>query len=64
MNNVTMTVKGGKLVIEVDVGEVSLANAKPSASGKTRIVASTEGNQPVLLPDGTRLRVGLNAYVK
>ena len=64
MANVNMTVKGSKLVIELDVGREAITNARPSASGKTRIVASTEGNQPVMLPDGTRLMVGLNAYVK
>lgn len=33
-------IKGGKLVIEIDVHEPT-----PSASGKTLVVASTQGNE-------------------
>jgi len=34
-----------------------------SASGKTIIVASTEGNQKIITPTG-EVTVGFNAYVK
>jgi hypothetical protein len=33
----------GKIVITIDVDEAALAEAKPSASGKTRLVATTSG---------------------
>jgi len=58
----TMTIKGGKLVIEVDVSAAALQNAPMSSTGKSRIVASTSGFRPV---DGhPTLRVGLNVITR
>jgi hypothetical protein len=38
---------------------------RPSASGKTMVVATTSGNQPTsILIDGKPVIVGLNAYIK
>jgi len=38
---------------------------RPSASGKTTVVASSNGNQPsALLIDGKPVIIGLNAYIK
>lgn len=45
------------LTITVDLSK----SFGPSASGKTIIIASTEGNQPI---DGTPAVVGLNVYRK
>lgn len=58
MQNVKMTTKGTKLTIEVDLSQ---RNGK-SASGKTTIIATTSGNQPV--PGGDGAIIGLNIYVK
>ena len=57
MKNVEMTVQGNVLTIKVDLSK----EFGPSASGKTIIVASTEGNIPV--PDRDE-KVGLNVYRK
>lgn len=55
-------IKGKKLVITIDA---DLEASEPSASGKTRIVASTSGNVNTgLKVKGKDLIVGLNAYVK
>ncbi len=52
---VTITIEGDDVVIRFPLnGDEGL-----SASKKTRIVASTRGNQPV---PGTDVIVGLNAY--
>jgi hypothetical protein len=56
MKNVKMSVKDNVLTIVVDLAKTF----GPSASGKTTIVASTEGNQQV---DGGAV-VGLNVYRK
>jgi hypothetical protein len=56
MRNVTMTRDGNKLIIAVDMS-VSLG---PSASGKTLLIASTEGNATVTGPEGAK--IGLNVY--
>lgn len=56
MRNVTMKREGNKLVIEVDL----TANLGPSASGKTTLIASTEGNAMVEGPEGAK--IGLNVY--
>jgi hypothetical protein len=55
MKNVEMTVEGETLIIKVDLAR----DFGPSKSGKTVIVASTEGNAPV---PGRRERIGLNVY--
>jgi len=57
MKNVEMTVAGNILTIKVDLTK----EFGPSASGKTTIIASTEGNVPILDRDE---KVGLNVYRK
>lgn len=56
MKNVDIKVEGGKVVLTCDLSQ----DFGKSASGKTNIVASTEG--AVSLPDGTQ--VSLNVYRK
>jgi hypothetical protein len=57
MKNVEMTVAGNILTIKVDLSK----EFGPSTSGKTTIIASTEGN--VTIPDRAE-KVGLNVYRK
>jgi len=55
MKNVEMTVEGNVLTIKVDLSK----EFGPSASGKTIIIASTEGN--VAVP-AREEKIGLNVY--
>lgn len=55
MKNVEIEVKGSILTLRVDLSQ----EFGPSASGKTTIVASTEGNVSVPEHD---VKVGLNVY--
>lgn len=57
MKNVEMKVEGNTLIIRVDLSK----EFGPSSSGKTTIIASTEGN--VSIPDRDE-KVGLNVYRK
>ena len=57
MKNVEMKVEGNILTIKVDLTK----EFGPSSSGKTTIVASTEGN--ISVPDRDE-KVGLNVYKK
>jgi hypothetical protein len=57
MKNVEMRVEGNLLTIKVDLSK----DYGPSSSGKTIIVASTEGN--VSIPDREE-KLGLNVYRK
>jgi hypothetical protein len=57
MKNVEMTGDGNILTIKVDLSKAF----GPSASGKTTIIATTEGN--VTIPDREE-KVGLNVYRK
>ena len=59
MKNVNMQVSGNKLTIEVDLSK----NFGASASGKSVIIASTEGNQSLVGPSGP-VNIGLNVYTK
>jgi hypothetical protein len=44
---------------------VPLANLRPSASGKTRLVATSEGNkETTTVVEGRKVIVGVNAYIK
>jgi hypothetical protein len=57
MKNVELTVDGMILTIRVDLSK----DFGPSSSGKTTIIASTEGN--VSIP-GREEKIGLNIYKK
>jgi hypothetical protein len=57
MKNVEMSITGNILTITVDLTK----EFGPSSSGKTIIIASTEGN--VAVPDREE-KVGLNVYRK
>jgi hypothetical protein len=56
MQNVAMRVDGDKLVIEVDLSK----EIGPSSSGKTILIASTEGNANA--PGHEGMKLGLNVY--
>ena len=55
MKNVEMSVQGDTLIVKVDLTK----NFGPSKSGKTIMIASTEGN--VSVPDREE-KIGLNVY--
>ena len=58
MKNVEMKLEGDILTIKVDVTK----EFGPSASGKTIIISSTEGN--ISIPEKDEIKVGLNVYRK
>ena len=58
MKNVEMSLEGNILTIRVELSK----EFGPSASGKTIIIASTEGN--VTIPGHEAAKVGLNVYRK
>jgi len=58
MKNVEMKVEGGTLTIKVDLTE----EHGPSSSGKTIIIASTEGN--IAIDGHEEIKIGLNVYKK
>lgn len=57
MKNTAMTVKGSVLTITVDLGQ----SQGPSKSGKSEVIATTEGNATVKTEKG-EVKVGLNVY--
>ena len=58
MKNVEMKVEDNILTIKVDLTK----EFGPSASGKTIIIASTEGN--ISIPEKDEIKIGLNVYRK
>ncbi len=58
MKNINMTLDGNILTIKVDLSK----EFGPSTSGKTTIIASTEGNKAV--PGKEDVKIGLNVYKK
>jgi hypothetical protein len=56
MKNIDMQVKDGKLIIVVDLNK----QFGPSSSGKSIIIASSEGN--VSAPGNEAVKIGLNVY--
>ncbi len=61
MKNVNMTTKGNILTITVDLSK----EFGPSSTGKTIIVATTEGNQAVgMTKTGQQIKLGINAYIQ
>ena len=57
MKGLKIDTQGTKLLIEVDTAE----EFGPSKSGKTIIIASTEGNKKILVGD-KEVSIGLNVY--
>ena len=53
-----MKVEGSKLTITVDLSQ----RYGKSSSGKSIIIASSEGNQAI--PDNEDIKIGLNVYTK
>jgi hypothetical protein len=58
MKNVEMSIDGNILTIKVDLSK----EFGPSTSGKTTIIASTEGNKSVSGKED--VKIGLNIYKK
>lgn len=58
MKNIEMKVEGKILTITIDLSQ----EFGRSSSGKTTIVASTEGN--IGVPDNEEIKIGLNVYKK
>lgn len=58
MKNVEMSMNGDILTIKVDVSKTF----GKSSSGKSTIIASTEGN--VSIPGRDEVKIGLNVYTK
>ena len=56
MKNVEMQGEHGKLIVTVDLA----TELGPSASGKSVIIATTEGNIDV--PSAPGVKIGLNVY--
>ena len=58
MKNVDIKIEGDILTVKVDLSK----DFGPSSSGKTIIIASSEGNQS--LPENEDIKIGLNVYKK
>ena len=58
MKNVELKTEGSKLIITVDLSK----EQGMSASGKSMVIATTEGN--ISLPDNADIKLGLNIYKK
>jgi hypothetical protein len=58
MRNVETRVEQGKLIITIDLTK----ELGPSSSGKSIIIATTEGN--VEVPGASDVKMGLNVYRK
>lgn len=56
MQNIQMSVEGNILTVTIDLSK----EFGPSFTGKTTIIASTQGNQSV--GDGSAKKIGLNVY--
>lgn len=60
MLNVTvLTETDGKLLVEID----TTLDHGISKSGKSQIIASTQGNADVKMPDGRVIKLGINCYI-
>ena len=60
--NMQIGVYGNYIIIQLPIDEDAVAIAKPSKSGKTRVVSSTHGTMAV--PGRADLRLNLNLFKK
>ena len=56
MKNIEHKIEGNILTVKIDLSK----DFGPSSSGKTIIIASTEGNPPI--KDGSPICMGINVY--
>jgi len=54
--------RNGQTFLQIEVPYVTKDQANPSSSGKTLILATSGGNQPVSI-DGEVVKIGVNAFV-
>lgn len=59
MRNIKTEIKGSELIIRINLDEKGAA----SKSGKSMVIASTEGNQPLSYNNKT-IFLGVNCYTK
>lgn len=59
MENIKISVQGNSLVLTVDTAK----NLGRSKSGKTTLIASSQGNQKILI-SGREVFIGVNVYEK
>lgn len=58
-NQIEVKIENGRLIVSLPIEK------HPSKTGKTMVVASTNGNQPTTVTvDGKPVIVGVNAYIK
>lgn len=60
MKNIQVKIEKHVLTLTIDLSQ----SQGPSKSGKTQIIASTEGNQVIGMYDNKPITVGLNIYTK
>ena len=60
---IAQRIEGNTLIIELDISPEAVKAAKPSATGKTRLVASTHGVLPIATPNGM-VTLALNLMTK
>jgi len=56
-----IVLKNDKLIITVDVSKEAIEKAKPSSTGKSKIIATSSGYMPV---NGSGIKVSLNVITK
>jgi hypothetical protein len=64
VQNVTHTIRGSKLTIEVDLSSTAQANARPSTTGKTMLIATTGGKVDLPPLNGHAVSFALNVMMK
>ena len=64
MKNVKTEVKGTTLIVTIDLSPAAIKEAKPSASGKTRLLATSGGSLPVSVPGVASAGLQLNLMIK
>jgi len=64
MNNVETKITGDKLVITIDISKQAVEEAPASTSGKTYLVASTNGSLPLTAAHCKTLSLSLNLMAK
>ena len=57
-------VTGDVLTITVDISKAAVDSARPSSTGKTKLVASTHGAVAIAAPHGDGMKLSLNLTVK
>ena len=63
VRNIVHKMTGSKLIFEIDISKAAIAKAQPSSTGRTYLIANSEGKRFLASIDGRECTFNLNVML-